>query len=428
MVSLTENELLTRVGPGTPMGDTLRRYWMPALLSWELEADGSPVRVRLLGENLVAFRNTSGTVGMLDEFCAHRRASLFIGRNEEDGLRCVFHGWKYDVHGNCVDMPNELPEFDIKEKIHLRTYPVVEQGGVAWAYLGPKEHQPPPPNFEFTQVPETHRRATKVIEECNWLQGLEGGIDSIHSSFLHRRFAGAGGGITGLRVKSTAGMLEVEPTSYGYRYASVRPLGEEGNFVRTYHYVMPFTQVRAHQIDGRGEPLPRPIVNGHWWVPVDDNNTMVFNWSYSMGAALGPDQNDDEANGPLAVDQKTFRSYRNKDNNWMQDRLVQKYETFTGIVGINTQDRAVQESMGPIVDRSLEHLGQTHRAVIQARKMLLDAIRIVEDGGTPAGADDTYYSVRAIERILPPRVRWQDALMAEMYGATENAPLLRTGA
>ncbi len=168
MVTAQDNELLTRTGPGTSMGEVMRRYWIPALISWELvEPDGPPVRVKLLGEELVAFRDTNGRIGLLDEFCPHRRVSLWLGRNEECGLRCVYHGWKYDVDGNCVDQMNEPRQF--KERVHLAAYPTVELGGVIWAYMGPPELQPPPPRFAWTQVPDTHRHVTKVIQECNWL-------------------------------------------------------------------------------------------------------------------------------------------------------------------------------------------------------------------------------------------------------------------
>jgi phenylpropionate dioxygenase-like ring-hydroxylating dioxygenase large terminal subunit len=189
MLAREENELITRVGSGTPMGDTMRRYWMPALLAWELPApDCPPVRVKLLGEDLIAFRDTSGRIGLLDEYCPHRRVSLFFGRNEECGLRCVYHGWKFDVAGHCVAMMNEPEELHFKEKIRSTAYPTVEVGGIIWAYMGPPALQPPLPNFAWTQVPETHRHVTKVIQECNWLQALEGGIDTSHAQILHRSF------------------------------------------------------------------------------------------------------------------------------------------------------------------------------------------------------------------------------------------------
>ena len=422
MLSERLNEIVTRVGPGTPMGELMRRYWQPVLLSWELPGpDCPPVRVRLLGEDLVAFRDTSGRVGLLEEWFAHRRTSLWLGRNEEDGLRCVFHGWKYDVTGQCVDMPNELPEYDVKDKVRVVSYPTQELGGAIWAYLGPKEAQPPAPNFEWTRQPESHRHVSKGLQECNWLQALEGGIDSIHTSFLHRRFTGGRAGLEGLRAKATAAKLEVNLTSYGYTYASIRTLDEgEGKYVRTYHYVMPNHQIRAIQGYTADTKVQKFKIAGHVWVPVDDEHCMTWNWYYSLDKPLDDEERDEGfwGNGPSYIDAKNgFRGYLNKANDYKIDREVQRMETFTGIEGINQQDRAVQEAMGPIVDRCGEHLGQTDKAIIASRKLLLAAVKTVEDGGVPPGADDSYYDLRAIEQVLPQDADWVEALKDLMYPA-----------
>jgi phenylpropionate dioxygenase-like ring-hydroxylating dioxygenase large terminal subunit len=190
MLSHEENELITRVGPDTPLGTTMRRYWLPALLSREIgEPDCPPVRVRLLGEPLVAFRDTEGRIGLMDEFCPHRRVSLYFGRNEECGLRCVYHGWKFDVNGACVDMMNEPADLTFKDKIRIQTYPTVDMGGIIWAYMGPPELQPPLPKFAWTQAPASHRNVSKVVQESNWLQALEGGIDTSHAPILHRNIS-----------------------------------------------------------------------------------------------------------------------------------------------------------------------------------------------------------------------------------------------
>ncbi|MDA1174898.1 MAG: Rieske 2Fe-2S domain-containing protein, partial [Chloroflexi bacterium] len=361
MLSVADNEKLTKVGPGTPMGNLMRRYWQPVLLAREVaDNDGDPIRVRILGEELVAFRDTSGRVGLISEWCPHRLTSMFLGRNEEDGLRCVYHGWKFDVTGSCVDMPNEPEEFDFKHKVKMIAYPTEEMGGVIWAYMGPAELKPVLPKFEFTQQPESHRGASKVIEECNWLQGLEGGIDSIHSSFLHRKIGeGKGIGLDGLRAEGLAGKLDVEPTDYGYRYTNSRGLPGKGqNYVRGYHFVMPHIQVRAAQLNNNGDWYKFKIA-GHHWVPIDDHTTMVWNWFYSLDEALTQDEKDEEisGNGPAYVDPVTFRAAVNPRNNWLIDRDMQRKENFTGIQGVNAQDRAVQEAMGPIVNRSKEHLG-----------------------------------------------------------------------
>ena len=411
MLRREENELVTRIGAGTAMGDVVRRYWIPAALSSELPSpDCPPIRVRLLGERLVAFRDTRRRVGLLEEFCAHRRASLFLGRNEECGLRCVYHGWKYDVEGSCVDMPNEPPESSFKEKVHLKVYPTVELGGLIWAYMGPKEKKPELPKFEWTQVLEDQRFVMKTWQECNWLQALEGGVDGVHSAFLHRNLTvettRAGISPTS-RVMLTETRQEVSFTDYGLVYWSFRSLGEEGDLVRNFEYVMPiYTYFPART--GSNGPL---MLNGRIWVPMDDENTMVYNWVYTLSdRALEKgwiERRDGRGPGEQIAD---FRKARNRANNWLVDRKVQKTETYTGIEGINAQDHAIQESMGPIVDRSQEHLGSTDKPVIAARRLLLQAVKTVQTGGDPVGTRPTYYEVRSKEWIVPPGVDWQVAV------------------
>src|SRR5262249_38587343 len=188
MLSKAENEYLSRIGPGTPMGTLMRQYWLPAIRADELEVDGAPLRVRLLGEDLIGFRTSAGSVGLIQNNCPHRGASLFFGRNEEAGLRCVYHGWKFDTSGACVDMPNEPAESDFKSKVKAVAYPTVDRGGVLWAYMGPTDApHPAPPELEWTHVPESHRLVTKRIQFCNYLQNVEGEVDSSHVSFLHSR-------------------------------------------------------------------------------------------------------------------------------------------------------------------------------------------------------------------------------------------------
>ena len=417
MLTAEQNERLTRTGPGTPMGEAMRRYWMPALLSMEIpEPDCPPVRVRLLGEDLVAFRDTSGRIGLLSEFCPHRRASLWLGRNEENGLRCVYHGWKFDVTGQCVDQMNEPDQFDFSHKVRANSYPVEEMGGLAWTYMGPPESKPPLPNFEWTRVPEEQRTLTKVVQECNWLQALEGGVDTSHAPIMHRRLREGvtlpGTAYSSAFVQGSAPLIELDETEYGYRYFGVRQLGEGRRYVRGYHFIMPFTQLRPPGL-GLAE------VHGHHWVPIDDENVMVYNWYYAYGdGPLAEEAQDPQVSGnsfTTDIDPLNgFRSYRNKSNDWMIDRQAQKTDTFTGIYGINTQDRAVQESMGIIVDRQQEHLGQADRAVIVTRRLLQQAIDTVKDGGEPAGTAPTYYDLRAAECALGADEDWRAALMPLM--------------
>ena len=418
MPTQEDNELLTRTGPGTPMGELLRRFWLPVLIADQLsEPDGPPVRLRIMSEDLVAFRDTDGKIGILDAHCAHRRANLFFGRNEECGLRCVYHGWKYDVEGNCVDMPSEPEESNFKHKVHLTAYPTVEMGGVIWAYMGPPEKRPVEPRFEWTQVPETHRGVTKVWQECNWLQALEGGIDSVHVNFLHRRFGSPRNTpLDEARTVSLTTKLELEPTDYGYYYAGIMPLREGEDYLRVNHFVLPYHQLRANQLLRDGLK-----VAGHMWVPMDDENTMVWNMIYSYGE--GPLTEDERLQRGMGnavgtdLAPATFRSYQNRENDYRIDREMQKRVNYTGIAGQNTQDRAVQESMGPICDRTREHLGTTDRAIVIARRMLLQATKTTEDGGDPPGVGPAYYDLRPVEKVLPKGTRWQEALAEELHGA-----------
>ncbi|MGH7834020.1 MAG: Rieske 2Fe-2S domain-containing protein [Candidatus Binatia bacterium] len=414
-----ENELITRTGAGAPMGDVMRRYWIPAALSSELpEPDCPPIRVKLLGERLVAFRDTRGRVGVVDEFCAHRRASLFLGRNEESGLRCVYHGWKFDVEGRCLDMPNERAETSFKDKIKLKAYPSVELGNVVWAYMGPKEKLPALPKFEWTQVPDEQRFVSKTWQECNWLQALEGGFDDVHASFLHGVVSPdtTRPGTRRFWLESRTPKVDVELTDYGYLCGAAHDLKNGQDMIWTAHFVMPFHQIRASFNAGQAQ---ESLVEGHMWVPMDDENCMVYNWMYAFGdgtlarekmAALeqvrGRGENEQTAD---------FRKVRNKDNDWLIDRRVQKHETFTGIEGINTQDHAITESMGPIVDRTQEHLGSTDRAVVIGRHLLVQAVKKVAQDGDPPGLQPSYYHIRAMGKMLPSGARWLEKMKHQLY-------------
>ena len=416
MLSREENALVTRVSPGTPMGNAMRHYWIPALLSHELdEPDGAPVRVRLLGEDLIAFRDTKGRIGLMDELCPHRRASLFFGRNEECGLRCVYHGWKFDVSGACTEMMNEQEENDFRHKVRMTAYPTCEIGGIIWAYMGPAEKIPALPKFGWTQAPESRRHVTKVMQECNWLQGLEGGIDTSHAPILHRLISETStrGGFKPSNpfVRGKAPTLVLDITDYGYQYSGIRPLGDADMHIRTYHFILPFHQIRPSRSDSGAS-----LIAGHIWVPIDDETTLVYNWAWSPDADLTEEDRLEKAlgNGPLHVDQTTFRSHANRGNNYKLDRKVQREESYTGIDGINLQDRAIQESMGKVVDRSKEHLGPADKAIIQARKLLRQAVKTVEAGGTPDGTGTSYYDLRAREAVLPRNADWRRELTPDL--------------
>ena len=410
-----DSERLVRVGPGTPAGALFRRYWQPAALVREVsEKDGAPVRVRLLGEDLIAFRDTNGEVGLIDAYCPHRRAPLFFGRNEECGLRCVYHGWKFDADGRCVDLPSEPADSPMKAGIKITAYPTVERGGVVWAYLGPKEHMPAPPDYEWTRAPETHRAVSKSYQACNYLQALEGGLDTAHVSFLHNNRMGDRANFF---ARDGAPKIEVVETDYGYYYVSTRKHDAERNFVRIYQYTMPFQQMRPNVIQtGLGANRRVPRIDGHVWVPIDDEQTFVYNWSYGYDSdcALSPEHVEEletfYGRGENDYIPGTYRLKANASNDYFTDRAAQKTASATGIKGVNTQDVAVQEGMGAITDRTKEHLGSSDRAIAVMRRLLLEATRAVEAGETPRGLDpSTHRAIRPHDGLLPLGADWHAA-------------------
>jgi phthalate 4,5-dioxygenase oxygenase subunit len=412
-----ENRRLTEVGPQTPMGAVFRRYWLPALLSSELpEADGPPVRVRLLGEELVGFRDTTGSVGLLSAYCPHRRAPLFFGRNEEAGLRCVYHGWKFDRAGACVDMPSEPSDSLFKSKVGVESYPTHEAGGIVWAFMGPIEMLPSPPDFEFVRAPASHRHVSKTFESCNYLQALEGGVDTAHSSFTHNNDLG---NRKALRQRDRSPRIDVERTDFGYTYSGIRDAGEN-DYVRVYHYIMPSMQCRGNVMGRDGEQNAIPMIDGHIWVPIDDEHTFVYNWMYaydpatSLPAGFAVARETAHGRGPDDIG-PDFRLHKNLANDYEIDRTLQKQKTFTGIVGVNTQDYALQEGMGSVVDRTKEHLGTSDRAIIVARQLLMQATNDVAAGKPPRGADPQASArVRPVDRLVPKNADWHEALKQEL--------------
>jgi phenylpropionate dioxygenase-like ring-hydroxylating dioxygenase large terminal subunit len=418
MLKPEENERLTRVGPGTPAGTLFRRYWHPALLSSELpENDGAPVRVRLLGEDLIAYRDSTGKVGLVDAFCPHRRAPMFFGRNEECGLRCVYHGWKFDAGGACVDMPSEPPDSLFKTKVAIKAYPTFEGGGAIWTYMGPPELQPPEPDFEWVRAPETHRYTSKTFQDCNYLQAVEGGLDTAHSSFLHNEELG---NTNWIRNRDGHPRLDVEKTDYGYYYVSTRTLDEENLWVRIYQYVMPAQQMRAGITGYHGRRAKVPKIDGHVWVPIDDEHTWTWNWNLAYDAEPFPSEYPEQwetfaGRGPNDLIPGTFKLKANLSNDFLIDRQLQKTKTFTGIRGINTQDIALQEAMGPVVDRSKEHLGTTDKAIIVLRQLLLEAVDEVERGSTPRGTDpQAYRLLRPFDDFIPKGSDWREVFAKDL--------------
>jgi phenylpropionate dioxygenase-like ring-hydroxylating dioxygenase large terminal subunit len=397
MLKTEDNELITKVGPGTPMGEVFRRFWLPVVASDDIaERDGAPVRLRILGEDLVAFRDTNGEVGLLSAYCPHRRANLFFGRNEECGLRCIYHGWKFDVHGRCVDIPSSPPPSNFKDKIHIDTYPILEKGGLVWAYMGPKELKPDFPEYEWAEVPAEHRVLSSTLVECNWLQTLEGDVDTAHVSFLHRalhptpqytRFVPE----FPKYMKDKAPTLTVRETSYGFVYGGRRTVGDGTYYWRFSHWLAPATS----ETPGRTN---RP---GRICVPIDDQNTASFSFAWDPSRPLSAeeviayDRNLDRPLRPWALQDgyviDTRRSSINRQNDYMIDRKVQKTSKYSGIIGsIPDEDRAMTESMEPVLDRSKEHLSTSDIAIIAMRRRLIRMARDMQQGIEPALAKQSW--------------------------------------
>ena len=409
MLPPKENELITRVGPGTPMGNAMRRYWIPACLSREIaEPDCPPVRVRLLGEDLVAFRDTEGRIGLVDEFCPHRRVSLYFGRNEECGLRCVYHGWKFDVDGNCVDQLNEPPEHQFKQHIQLTAYPTVELGGLVWAYLGPADKMPPPPKFAWTQVPRKPPAR---------LQGHRGMQLAAGAGRRHRHLARADPAPPADRQLDARRHQAVEPVCPRQgaearrrrhrlrlslcRHPAARRRGDV--HVRSYHFIMPFHQIRPSRSES-GIPSDA----GHIWVPIDDYNCMVYNWMYSTDRCAA------DRGRPARARHRQRPGFRRPDDVPLVPEPVEQLRPRPrGAEHRELHRHRRHQPAGPRLAgkhgadrRPLEGASRPGRQGDQPDAA--DAARSGQDGqegGDPAGTGTSYYHIRAGEEVLPARCR-----------------------
>lgn len=419
MTSAADNELLTRVGAGTPMGALMRRYWLPAALSSELAPAGPALRVRLLGEDLLAFRTEDGTVGLVAERCPHRLASLWLGRNEGGGLRCAYHGWKFDPRGRCVDLPNEPDELPLRGKVAARAYAVRERGGVVWAHLGhrldrvgpaepggPADTAPPLPDLEWNLAPGGHAFLWRCLRRCNWLQALEGDLDSSHLGFLHarkddlrddepyissgERAAPGPGPDPLLRVlrREKAPRFETAATAAGVMSSARRPIDDLMDYHRISHFLFPCTTLVAARPDGLR-------YNAKAWVPMDDQTTLVLEaqlrfdrpWTAAEREDLAAVRNPHGFLPATSAPGGAWIPRAQAEVDWLRDRALERATQFSGILGNPIQDQAVQESMGPVVDRSGEHLGPADAFIIAVRRALLDAARDhAAAGREPPGA------------------------------------------
>lgn len=419
MLSAEENELLTRVGPGTPMGNAFRRFWLPFMLSSELKADAPPRRVRLLGEDLIAFRDTLGRPGLVDRYCPHRRADLYYGRNEQCGLRCAYHGWKFDVDGNVMEMPAEPANTPLLAEVRIKSYPMRDWGGVIWAYMGDPDRLPPEiPQFEWGIVPAHRRFISKRLQQNNYAQAVEGGIDSSHVGILHslldpdtkvpfRQRQQPINPNLPLMARDTAPRFFVRDTDYGFMVGARRLASESDYYWRVTQFLLPFHTMIARW---DGEP-----VVGHAWTPIDDYNTWTFTMTWHPERDFAEGEQDPHEIHAELVDEIDFMPVANNRNDYLIDREHQRLRSTTGIRGIGAQDAAIQESMGAIVDRSRETLGSGDAAIVRFRRLLLKMARDLEQGIEPmaaTGAD--LYRVRSAGMILDRNVDFAQGLESRM--------------
>ncbi|MBV6304135.1 Rieske 2Fe-2S domain-containing protein [Candidimonas humi] len=424
------NDLL-RVGPGTPMGNFMRRYWLPAALSSEVQADGAPVRIMILGEKLIAFRDSAGRVGILDHRCPHRCASLFMGRNEENGIRCVYHGWKFDVDGNCLDMPNVPERQDFRAKVHAKAYKAAERNGLIWVYMGEDQDSPPElPHIEANLI--ANSKIWCLQRQCNWLQALEGDIDTSHVGFLHV------GALTPedlpedspLRptVHNRSPEYKVRTTDWGAMYGAYRE-SEDGRMSwRVAHFLFPFWTMTPNILFAT-----RAIARA--WVPMDDTHVMLFD------ITGGVDEGNPFFTTKLKNGEPMYQKIRRKPNgtgwfdrwlpidgehnDWGMDRQAQRDMIhYTGIDNPSMQDQSITESMGPITDHSFEHLAPTDQMIAIVRRQLAQALDKFRGSQAAAPcAPDTYFGARSGSFwVDDPQTPLADAYQAELQRATRWQP------
>ncbi len=427
MLTAVENDLLTRTGPAAPMGQYFRRFWQPVALSEELaEADGPPVRVNILGEALVAFRDTEGRIGLIDSYCPHRGADLFYGRNEECGLRCVYHGWKFGVDGKAMDLPNVPPGVRMHDTMRVKAYPTREYGGYVWAHLGPPAEElpggvlPEIPQLEFGQIPSENRYVTKQLLECNWAQIIEGDLDTSHFSFLHmpapsvasNKNPDAPADERRLRWIRNDPMpqFSIKQHEVGFVVGGMREADGE-KYWRMTQYMLP-----SH---GTGpSTMPGETYFGFTVVPVDDEASWVFTYAWNPERVIDAAEREklDNGHGVIAKLGEDYRPLKNRSNDFMIDREVQKHRTFTGVAGLAEQDAMIQQSQGYIADRTRENLTATDAAIVRFRRTVMEAAQALADGTEPEAPQlHDYYKTRPGSWFAAEGVPFEDVLQ-ERFG------------
>jgi phenylpropionate dioxygenase-like ring-hydroxylating dioxygenase large terminal subunit len=423
MLNAADNETLTRTGADTAMGKLFRRFWVPVALSRELpESDGAPIRVTIMGESLIAFRDTNGRVGLIEPRCPHRGADLYYGRNEDCGIRCVYHGWKFDVEGNCLERPNVPLEKDtFRDRIRIKAYPTREFGEIVWAYLGPAGDLPPIPELEFGLVPASHRYVTKKLQQCNWAQCVEGGLDTAHVSFLHMP-APVEDGVRDLPLPADerrlrwirddpAPRLEIVEHDVGFVVGGARKADAGTSYWRISQFMLP-----SHS----STPAAFPGENyyGYTWIPISDEACWMYTYVWNPDRALTDAERrkfDAGFNVVTAVDDR-FIPLRNRDNDYLIDRAEQKTVSYTGVRGVAEQDAMIQESLGLIADRTKEHLTATDIAVVKFRRVILAAARALQEGREPPAARNAKaYRLRSGSWMAETTAAFED-VMNERFG------------
>lgn len=444
MLSAADNELLTRTGPGTGMGEYFRRFWIPVLLSQELpERDGPPLRVKVMGEDLIAFRDSQNRVGLIEPHCPHRGANLFWGRNEECGIRCAFHGWKFDVTGRCVDMPSVPSESGYQDKIRIKAYPTREWGDFVWAYMGPPELEPALPLMEFALVPPSHRYVSKKLQQCNWAQACEGALDTAHFSFLHmvtvddeheahallQRAEVSQQAVKNDRIRwvkeDRMPKFAVLPHEAGLVIGASRK-ADDDLYWRISQFLLPNHALAPNAFPGEN-------YHGQTWVPIDDHHCWIYCYTWNPDRPLTDEERAKFRDGHTVHAQvdANWVPLRNRSNDYLIDRNEQKLRTFTGITGVSEQDACIQDSQGYIADRTREHLGPTDIGIVRFRRTVLDGVKQLAQGKEPAAASKPAgYAVRSGGTVAPAaqplaevmKERFGDArgYVGELYSVTRT--------
>ena len=429
MLSAEDNDLLTKTGSQTPMGKYFRQFWQPVALSRQLsEKDGAPVRVQIMGEDLIVFRNSHGELGLVDAKCPHRGANLFFGRNEECGIRCVFHGWKFDIDGLPMELPNVPPDAQYHKTIRLRSFPVMEYGDIVWGYLGALKSEANqlshPPLLEMGLLPSSHRYVTKKLQECNWAQSIEGALDTSHFSFLHmpapnvpsNQNLDAPADEKRLRWirEDTLPLFSIIEHEVGFVVGGARNADEGKRYWRMAQFALP-----SHSTTP--STLPGETYFGYTWVPIDDENCWIYTYAWNPERPLTDEEISKFKNGHgvIAEVDEHFFPIRNRANNYLIDREMQKYINFTGVRGVAEQDAMIQDSQGRIADRTQEHLCASDVAIVRFRRKVMDGARELMEGIKPvASTQHEAYCLRSGSYVAESNVSMEEVMQLRFGNRT----------